>query len=356
MAGIDLMVFYTCDQSANNYYDKDFGQSVIWDIPLLEGYHFEFVYNSSEAGSQGHLPKGILVSRIKSFKPDVLLVYGWKPQSHLRCLRYFKGKIPVLFRGDSTLVDHHFFIKTIFRRLYLTYVFHYVDYALYCGQENKAYFTNARMKEHQLRFIPHAVDNERFGSNQEDFRDQWGISPNEMVILFAGKFIPKKDPLGLVRSFLKAKNRFEHKVKLVMVGNGPLKDEIEQLAKGNDQIQIVPFVNQSYMPRVYRSADIFCLPSKGPGETWGLSVNESMASGCAILLSDMTGCRTNLLREGGNGYSFKKSLNNDLTNKLLKMTSDRKKLREMGLKSKEIISNYSYTKGGEQLGRLLDQL
>ncbi len=37
------------------------------------------------------------------------------------------------------------------------------------------------------------------------------------------------------------------------------------------------FQNQQKMPLVYRLCDIFVLPSMGPGETWGLAVNEAMA-------------------------------------------------------------------------------
>ena len=59
------------------------------------------------------------------------------------------------------------------------------------------------------------------------------------------------------------------------------------------------------MPAVYRLGTIFVLPSIGANETWGLAVNEAMACGCAILVSDRVGCATDLVRNGENGYIFK---------------------------------------------------
>ena len=53
---------------------------------------------------------------------------------------------------------------------------------------------------------------------------------------------------------------------------------------------ILGFHNQLKMPVVYRMADVFCLPSAGPGETWGLAINEALASGTPCIVSDRAGC------------------------------------------------------------------
>ena len=58
------------------------------------------------------------------------------------------------------------------------------------------------------------------------------------------------------------------------------------------------------MPVVYRMGDIYILPSQGPGETWGLGVNEAMASGCAIMMSEKAGGAIDLVEEEMNGIRF----------------------------------------------------
>jgi glycosyltransferase involved in cell wall biosynthesis len=56
------------------------------------------------------------------------------------------------------------------------------------------------------------------------------------------------------------------------------------------------------MPTYYRVGNILCLLSRGPGETWGLVVNEFLASrGGFVLVSDRVGCAKDLIADG-KGY------------------------------------------------------
>ncbi|HVG42526.1 MAG TPA: hypothetical protein VM888_13005, partial [Chitinophagaceae bacterium] len=130
-----VKVFYTWSQTqVGPKFDPDFGKVIEWDIPLLEGYDYEFVENISKAPGSHHF-NGIcnpsLNQKIEKWKPDAILVIGWSFKSHLSCLRYFKGKVPILFRGDSTLLNEKPGLKKIARRLFLRYVYSFVDFALY---------------------------------------------------------------------------------------------------------------------------------------------------------------------------------------------------------------------------------
>ncbi len=106
---IDLMVFYTWGEAAlGPKYDPDFGKEIEWDIPLLEGYNYTFLKNTSKEPGSHHF-KGIinptLIQEIEVWAPDAVWVWGCAFDSHLKAMRYFKGKVPVWFRGDSTLLD-----------------------------------------------------------------------------------------------------------------------------------------------------------------------------------------------------------------------------------------------------------
>ena len=104
---VDLKVFYTWSQAKEKVKDKTFGREIKWDIPLLEGYNYEFVKNiSKNPGSNqwNGIDNPDLIPKVKSFDPDSILVFGWKMKSHFKVMRYFKGKVPVWFRGDSTLI------------------------------------------------------------------------------------------------------------------------------------------------------------------------------------------------------------------------------------------------------------
>src|SRR6202012_1664099 len=163
------------------------------------------------------------------------------------------------------------------------------------------------------------------------------IPHEDILILFAGKFESKKDPLLLLNAFF---NIDKPNVHLLFVGNGVLEDQLKEKAKGNANVHFMDFQNQTYMPVVYQAADLFCLPSKGPAETWGLVVNEAMACKKVILVSDEVGCAIDLVKPGYNGTIFKAGDIAALTDVLTHLT-DKKLLVEMGKRSREIIEGWS---------------
>src|SRR4029077_9645789 len=94
------------------------------------------------------------------------------------------------------------------------------------------------------------------------------------------------------------------KLVLVMVGNGEFESEVHRLARElPERFRVLPFQNQSLMPVVYRMADIFTLPSAFD-ETWGLAVNEALASGRRVLVSDKVGCAPDLVQSPKEGAVF----------------------------------------------------
>lgn len=311
---VQLKVFYTWSQAADTVKDKTFGRDIKWDIPLLDGYDYEFVENISKKPGSHHYfgincPK--LISRLKEFSPDAILFFGWNFKSHLKAMRYFNGKVPVWFRGDSTLLDETGGLKTKLRRLVLKTVYRYVDKAFYVGQASKEYFLKHGLAENQLIHAPHAVNNAHFSDQDNSYetlaaewKNELGISQEQIVVVFAGKFENKKQPELLIDAVIEANNRRKEQIALIMIGNGPLEKRLKIRAQNQLQIHFLPFQNQSKMPVVYRMASIFCLPSQGPGETWGLAINEAMASSRPVIITNKVGGARDMLIEGYNGYCF----------------------------------------------------
>jgi glycosyltransferase involved in cell wall biosynthesis len=347
---IDIRVFYTWGTSVlTNKFDPGFGKVIEWDIPLLQGYSFEFLENIAEDKGSHHF-NGIInpsiITTITNYRPDVLLVYGWSFKSHLSVMRHFKNKIPVLFRGDSTMLDKSSFLQSLKRMFFLKWVYRHIDLALYTGKSNYQYFRKAGIMPRQLVFGPHAIDNKRFACESDDcriaareIRSKLGIQPGEPVFLFAGKIEPKKDPELLLAAFTEA--LFPLPVHLLMVGNGVLEGTLKTLYSKHANIHFLDFQNQLHMPSVYEAADVFVLPSRGPGETWGLSVNEAMANGLPVIVSDKCGCAIDLAENGVNGYIFSAGNKNELMQCLIKLAVDRKRTALMGINSFHKIQPYS---------------
>ena len=342
---IDIKVFYTWGDSAINKHDPGFNRQIEWDIPLLDGYEYEWTENTSTQPGSHHF-KGIvnpdLIQQIGLYKADAVLVFGWAYHSHLKVLRYFKNKVPVYFRGDSTLLDQQTGIRSVLKSLFLKWVYRHIDHAFYVGTNNRAYFKKYGLGDEQLSFAPHAVDNDRFAINHDTeaaaLRKSLNIPADAVLILFAGKLEDKKAPELLLNAFIRLNTPDTH---LLFAGNGPLEIVLKQKAGSNPNIHFTDFKNQSQMPVLYQACDIFCLPSKGPDETWGLAVNEAMACSKAVIVSDKCGCAADLVMES-NGIIFKSENIDEITLGLTKMIANANLLTEMGNASGLKIKDWNF--------------
>lgn len=358
---LDLKVFYTWGQASGKVYDPGFGKEREWDIPLLNGYNYEFLENAAKDPGSHHF-NGIdnpsALEKIDAYHPDIILIFGWSYKSHLKILRYYSGKKVVVLRGDSTVLDEtdQTVLKKTIRRFFLKWIYHYVDYVMYAGSANRQYFLKHGLKEYQLIFVPHAIENERFydadghyESEAQTWRRALGINDEELVFLFAGKLEPKKDPELLLNAFMNLKTP---DTRLILVGNGVLESSLKERARKDNRILFLPFQNQSLMPVVYRLGNIFVLPSKGPGETWGLAVNEAMACGRGVIISDKCGCAEDLVKDQQNGVLFHHGSEAELTEALHYFALNREKANVFGQASAHIIEKWNYTaqlKGVESL-------
>jgi len=346
---IDIKVFYTWSQSATGTkFDPGFGQNIKWDIPLLDGYDFAFVNNISKKPGSHHY-KGIdnptLLKEIQEWGANAVLIYGWSFKSHFKAMRYFKNKIPVLFRGDSTLLDEKPGLKKVLRRSVLKHVYSFVDIALYAGVANKAYFIAHGMKDRRLVFMPHAIDNSRFAANElnsntaKQLRQALLIPAEATVFLFAGKLEKKKQPNFLIESFVALNSS---NVYLIIAGSGQFEDTLKEAYSSHPFIKFIGFQNQIQMPAVYNCCDVFVLPSKGPNETWGLAINEAMAAGKAIIASDKCGASYDLIHNNKNGFVFSSNESTTFIQALKFFENNKIETKMMGNTSSDIIKEYSF--------------
>jgi glycosyltransferase involved in cell wall biosynthesis len=323
---ISLKVFFTDARYSNKRYDPGFRKQISWDLPMLKGY--EYVFSGSK-----------VIQLLKAFKPDQILIYGWPFRNHLRVMLYFRRKI--WFRGDSIVSTNEHPLKAYFKTLGLRWVYRHADKAFYVGSNNKLYFLKYGLQEEQLVFAPHAVDNSRFGiadtTRASAIRKHFHIAETDLLILYAGKLNNNKNPFLLLQAFCNLNLQNTH---LLFAGDGKSKGILKQTINQLNNVHLLPFQNQSEMPALYQCCDLFCLPSKS--ETWGLSINEAMAAGKAVLVSDSVGAAPELV-DHRNGSTFKNNDLQDLQNKLQELMVSKKELHVLGLQSRIRIQNWSIT-------------
>jgi glycosyltransferase involved in cell wall biosynthesis len=137
----------------------------------------------------------------------------------------------------------------------------------------------------------------------------------------------------------------------LLVGEGAQKSALARAAQQVEgRIHFAGFVDQQTLPSYYSAADVLVLPS-GMGETWGLVVNEAMAAGLAVVVSDLCGCAPDLVREEVNGYQFPCGDVAVLRERMHWFIANRSAIRAMGDASKCISGEFSLTAAAEGFER-----
>ena len=365
-ARVTLKVFYLWDFGVTKTRDRTFGESFVWDVPLLDGYEHEFIANQSRDPGTHHfggLNNPGAVEALRVWKPDAILIFGYNYRTQLRLILSPKLRgIPMFFRGDSHELDPATGWKSRLGREGRKLLFRRFAAFLAVGQANADYFRASGVAESKIVHVPHCVDNARFQAAETEARVQaceWrrelGIPDDRMVFLFAGKFEGKKRPLDLLMAFLEIPEETRGKAVLLMVGSGELERELKQVAQGASDVFFAGFQNQTQMPKVYATGDVLVLPSQGRGETWGLAVNEAFNLGVPAIVSSHVGCGPDLVEDGVTGWRFEAGNPEALSKVLVQAIHAGHDLEAMGENARERVDRYSYAEAGKALVELIQQ-
>ena len=136
-------------------------------------------------------------------------------------------------------------------------------------------------------------------------RAELQLAPGRPVILFASKLQARKHADHLLEAYARlcaiSPNPLPY---LLIVGDGEERARLEARARelSLEGVRFPGFRNQSELPAFFALADVFVLPSRH--EPWGLIVNEAMASGCAVIVSNEVGAHADLVTDGVEGFVF----------------------------------------------------
>jgi glycosyltransferase involved in cell wall biosynthesis len=226
----------------------------------------------------------------------------------------------------------------------LKWVYKPVDFSFHVGEHNKNYYLENGLDSDQLVLANHAIDNDRFVNSSiskeeiKQFRASLGFSENDFVVLFAGKLEPRKNPFFLKEIW---GNITSANVKLLIVGNGPLENELKAVCESDDRIQFLDFQNQTQMPKLYQSCNALILPSVS--ETWGLAMNEAMASGIPVLASENCGGAIDLIQDDC-GFIFPLNDPQLVANTVENWHDDEELYENLKFNAKQRSKEFSYEK------------
>jgi glycosyltransferase involved in cell wall biosynthesis len=321
---VPFQVWYVTDRHTQVSHDLEFGKTFAWDIQTLEGYDYRLLKSAAGATPSSFWKCRLdepLVSRLRDIDANAIWIQGWQVAAYWQAAFSARSAGAELWlRGESNDLRQAPLWRRLIKRLLLGWLFRRVDQFLCIGVANRRLYEKFGASPNKLHVAPYAVDNERFAlqasslfPQRESIREQWSIPSDAFCILFCGKFIEKKRPLDLIGAvkLLKQHGQMTN-VHLLFVGSGDLGSDLRRGCRvvfdadsGNFQRQsfeddespsatFAGFLNQGEISKAYVAADCLVLPSDA-GETWGLVVNEAMASGLPCIASSACGCAGDLI-------------------------------------------------------------
>jgi 1,2-diacylglycerol 3-alpha-glucosyltransferase len=307
-------------------------------------------------------------SALEQAKPDVMAINGWNNFGSLIaancCVR--RG-IPMVVMSESSRQDEPrtWWKEAIKRRIVGLY-----SAALVGGQRHVEYLVELGMPRDRVFTGYDVVDNDYFGRRTAEIRNsKFEIRSKrdlpENYFLASGRFIEKKNLSTLIEAYAEYRRRSNALAKatagkeiatnvpwdLVILGDGPLREALNsQLSTFNlnEHVHLPSFKPYDELPVYYALANAFVHASTI--EQWGLVVNEAIASGLPVIISNRCGCAPELVN--GNGFTFDPTKVYDLTARLSEMASlSYQERKHLGDTSYRIAANFS----PERFGGGLDQ-
>lgn len=349
---LHVKVFFCHQPTPEQQAMAGFGVPFEWDVPLLDGYEYEFLENVA-AHPQTSSFNGLDVPGVREVlrkgEFDAVLVNGWNYKAAWQAIWAAKQLgLPVLTRGDSHLHTPRSMWKKWAKEISYPLMLRAFDGFLDVGQWSHEYYLHYGARHDRIFRVPHVINEAGFRTSAESLsrervaiRKRWNLPIESIVFLFVGKFIALKKPMTFLRS-LNAAFREERSIAGLMVGDGELRPECQAFAShAGLAVAFTGFLNQSKLVNAFVAADVFILPSEH--ETWGIVVNEAMWSGLPCIVSDQVGCGPDLVASQGTGELFPLHDEAALAAAMLNYARNPKLRRESGERAREVVQAYSIT-------------
>jgi glycosyltransferase involved in cell wall biosynthesis len=309
---VDFHVAYCSLRGAEAGHDPEFGTTVKWDIPLLDGYAWTHVPNrGSGAESFLGLRNPGLWKLIRERRFDAVICHvGYVRASFwIAYLAARSSGAAFIFGTDASTLEPRDgrAWKHLFKRVAWPLLFRLASQVLTASSAGYDMMRSLGISEGRISMTLDTVDNdwwlaEAARADRAAVRTSWGVGPEEKVILFCAKLQPWKHSLDLLRAFAAA--AIPHST-LVFAGDGSVRSQLEAEASAlgiRGRVRFLGFVNQSQLPGVYKASDLMVIPSRY--EPFGLVVNEAMLCGCPVVASDRVGAVRDLIEPPRTGFVY----------------------------------------------------
>ena len=301
-----------------------------------------------------------IVKVLGEVDPEVAMIPGWATPASLLALEWcLRNQRPAVVMSESNAFDEkRYALAELIKRIVVSLF----SAGLAGGQLQREYLIALGLSSNRVFTGYDVVDNDYFATNAAHVRENQAAFRRELNLpenyfLASARFVPKKNLPRLIEGFALYRNLAgpDH-WKLVLLGDGPLRPELVNLRHKLDldmDILLPGFIQYRELPAYYALAGVFVHASTT--EQWGLVVNEAMATGLPVIVSNRCGCVPDLVAEGKNGFTFNPESVEDLGKLMVDVSrlSDLR-LREMRAESRHIVASITPTHFATAAQRAID--
>lgn len=280
--GVESVV-YTYSEALKDYVEPTFiffedSTNIPEDFIKSLGGHYFIVPHVKHLGKFKKAFKKILTEN----KFDII-------HSHINTLSVFPLKVakkcgyPIRIAHSHSQSNKHEFIRNLIKNFLRKFSKKYATKYLACGIAAGRYqYGDKTFDEGKVTVLRNAIYTDRFAFNQkdrEDLRKELGIQDNEILVGTIGRLCSQKNQQYILKMATLAKE-----VKFVIVGAGPLEDELKAFIKDNNLDNVIMYGTSDKAYRFYSAFDVFVLPSLYEGVP--VTGVEAQTNGVYTLFSD----------------------------------------------------------------------
>ena len=251
-----------------------------------------------------------MAAKLEAIRPDVVCVSGWALPISLAALAWAtRNRVPVVMLSESNEFDEN---RSAHKEWIKRRIVALCSAGLAGGTPQANYLVKLGLPPEYISLGYDVVDNEYFARGAKearcrmpDVRRKFNLPEN--YFLACCRFGQKKNVPRLIEAYARYRQLAEKSgiLDLVIVGEGELRAQIENAIRQFcviDWVHLAGAKSYSDIPAFYALADVFVHASMT--EQWGLVVNEAMASGLPVLVSNRCGCAQDLVKDDVNGFTF----------------------------------------------------
>lgn len=290
---------------------------------------------------------GKVDAALRDFRPNVVLAPGWATKPAIALLQWaIANRIPAVIMSESTRWD---VARSALKEALKREIVSCFGAGFVGGSPQKTYLASLGLPQSRIFLGYDAINNSHFAegaaaARTDALRLRRELGLPECFFLASARFIPIKNLIGLLHAFARfAGKRPNTEIGLVLLGDGPLRTEIEKTRAHlglEDRVVLPGFRQYTELPAYYGLAEAFVHLSRI--EPWGLVVNEAMSAGLPVVVSRECGCAEDLVRDGENGFVVSHDDLDGIAECFATLADCPLAARtEMGERSREIVADWS---------------